>query len=308
VAKMRRRTKAKRKPLVFISHKHNDKRIADAFSEWLTNATRGDVNLFQSSDGLRDGPTTGRNLTEQIREAAHKAQGMFVIYTDAEQDWEWVMFEIGICLDPTPETRIALIQCGPEVPDVLRDRLQVVLTDRDSCLRFVKELMTTDFFLGGWSPFAEHSDSHIESLTDDLREKIGEHLPKDISNSTWSPHPTMRLKVTHYDDPELSFVTALRNGTVVADEGKLVARELFDEIDIVGKSLSDLSTKSRDLDHLLAIIGGAMAGSLSESAAGVPIKGREHNYVAYLTQVKKRPFQQSTLLDFHFIRATENQE
>ena len=60
-----------RKPLAFVSHKHNDKLIADAFSEWLTTASRRDVRIFRSSDGLREGPSAGQKLTEEIRKAAH---------------------------------------------------------------------------------------------------------------------------------------------------------------------------------------------------------------------------------------------
>ena len=98
---------------IFISHKHDDFEIARALASWLQVATRNGVEVFRSSDGFRDGPALGRSLTEEIRNKAHEAAAMFVLYTDAEQDWEWVMFEIGIGLDPsTPETRVVLIQCG----------------------------------------------------------------------------------------------------------------------------------------------------------------------------------------------------
>ena len=54
------------KPLVFISHKHQDVEIAKALVSWLQVATRNRVEVFQSSDGFKDGPSLGRSLTEEI--------------------------------------------------------------------------------------------------------------------------------------------------------------------------------------------------------------------------------------------------
>ena len=49
------------------------------------------------------GAALGRSLTEEIRNKANEAAAMLVLYTDPEQDWEWVMFEVGIGLDPSIE-------------------------------------------------------------------------------------------------------------------------------------------------------------------------------------------------------------
>ena len=58
------------------------------------------------------------------------------------------MFEIGIGLDPDARTRVVLVQCGPEAPLVLRERMKVDVRDPNSCIRFAKELLTTAFFDG----------------------------------------------------------------------------------------------------------------------------------------------------------------
>jgi hypothetical protein len=63
-----------KKPLVFISHKHQDVDIAKALASWLQVATRNGVEVFQSSDGFKDGPSLGRSLTEEFAAERTKRQ------------------------------------------------------------------------------------------------------------------------------------------------------------------------------------------------------------------------------------------
>src|SRR5262249_15121748 len=146
-----------------------------------------------------DGPSLGRSLTEEIRNKAHEAAAMLVLYTDAEQDWEWVMFEIGIGLDPsTPETRVVLVQCGPDSPHVLRERMKLDVRDSNSCIRFGKELLTTSFF-EGFAPLADYESTFIERVAAQLQKDLEPTLPKDVANATWSPHPKFGIRVEHRD-------------------------------------------------------------------------------------------------------------
>jgi hypothetical protein len=264
-------------------------------------ATRNGVEVFQSSDGFRDGPALGRSLTEEIRNKAHDASAMLVLYTDAEQDWEWVMFEVGIGLDPsTPETKVVLIQCGPEAPHVLRDRTKVDVRDGSSCIRFAKELLTTTFF-HGFPPFADFDSAFIERIASQLQTDLEPILPKDVANVTWSPHPKLRIRVEHRDSEAIDVAFVRTHARVVADPDNRVANEIFDVQSVVEQPMGELAERNTAVAALIDCILGAMAHQLSASAATVAIRGKRDTYLAILTEVRKRPFQRATIFDLHLI-------
>jgi hypothetical protein len=291
-----------KKPLVFISHKHQDVDIAKALASWLQVATRNGVEVFQSSDGFKDGPSLGRSLTEEIRSRAHEAAAMFVLYTDAEQDWEWVMFEVGIGLDPsTPETRVVLVQCGPESPHVLRERMRVDVRDANSCIRFAKELLTTSFF-DGFPPLADFETTFIERVAAQLQKDLEPILPKDVANANWSPHPRLRLRVQHRDGEQVDADFVRIRGKVVSDADNRIANEIFDLQTVVEQSLDDLVARNPAVTELVNLIVSAMEHQLSSSAKIVTFTGKRDRYSAILTEVRRRPFQRATVFDLSLIR------
>jgi hypothetical protein len=290
-----------RKPLIFISHKHDDAPIAKALASWLQMATRNAVEVFQSSDGFREGAALGRSLTEEIRNKANEAAAMLVLYTDPEQDWEWVMFEVGIGLDPsTPEAQVILFQCGPEAPQVLRERLNVDVRDANSCIRFARQLLTTEFF-EGCPPLADFDSSFIERLATQLRKDIEPTLPRDVANDTWSPHPRIRVRVDHVDGDVPNAALVRCRARITADADNKVAREVFDVHEVVNMTLGELADRNPAVSNFVELIVGAMTHQVSASARVVPIPGTRETYFAVLTEVRKRPFQRATLFDLHLV-------
>ncbi|MDQ6815450.1 MAG: hypothetical protein M3040_17085, partial [Bacteroidota bacterium] len=84
------------KPLLFISHKHSDSKIADVIRTFVTMSTLGFVDVYQSSTALAEGPKVGRSLNKQLRETLWKASVLILLYTDHEQDWNYCMWECGV--------------------------------------------------------------------------------------------------------------------------------------------------------------------------------------------------------------------
>lgn len=290
-----------KKPLVFISHKHDDAPIAKALASWLQMATCNAVEVFQSSDGFREGAALGRSLTEEIRNKANEAAAMLVLYTDPEQDWEWVMFEVGIGLDPsTPEAQVILFQCGPEAPQVLRERLNVDVRDANSCIRFARQLLTTEFF-DGCPPLADFESGFIERLATQLRKDIEPTLPRDVSNDTWSPHPRIRIRVDHVDGDVPNAALVRSRARIIADADNKAARDLFDVHEVVNMTLGELADRNPAVSHFVDLIVGAMAHQVSASARVVALPGTRETYFAVLTEVRKRPFQRATLFDIHLV-------
>jgi hypothetical protein len=232
---------------------------------------------------------------------------MFVLYTDAEQDWEWVMFEVGMGLDPsTPETRVVLIQCGPEAPHVLRDRTKVDVRESGSCIRFAKELLTTAFF-HGYPPFADFDSSFIERIAGQLQSDLEPTLPKDVSNATWSPHPKVRIRVEHRDGETIDVAFVRTRARVVSDPDNRVANEIFDVQSIIEQTLGDLADRNAAVASLIDTILGAIAHQLSASAKAVTIQGKRDTYLTVLTEIRKRPFQRATIFDLHLIAPPSTQ-
>src|SRR5262245_30756667 len=80
-AESQKRVEGPSKPLVFISHRTSDAALATAVAGWLKVASNDNIEIFQSSDGLK-GISSGRSITEEIRNKVAEAAVMVVVYTD----------------------------------------------------------------------------------------------------------------------------------------------------------------------------------------------------------------------------------
>jgi len=82
-------------PVLFISHLHRDDdiQIADAIRRFVTTRSAGRVNVFQSS-AASAGPQIGAALNEELLTALKDAQVLVLIYTRANQDWSYCMWEV----------------------------------------------------------------------------------------------------------------------------------------------------------------------------------------------------------------------
>ena len=82
-----------RKPLVFVSHIHEDAQIADCIKRYLTETFLGAFDVFVSSDGASI--RAGDNWSAAIESSLKRADIVIVLLTQAAVDRRWIYFESG---------------------------------------------------------------------------------------------------------------------------------------------------------------------------------------------------------------------
>jgi len=136
-----------RSPLLFISHKHADSRVADVLTDFVYKRTNRDVEVFQSSAADAKSPELGRDLTEQLKEALWQAGVVILVYTTEDQDWSWCMWECGVALKPgSPVTRIIILQCSTQAPRVFQNSIRVNARSQVDIQKFVTMFFTDPTF------------------------------------------------------------------------------------------------------------------------------------------------------------------
>ena len=172
--------------------------------------------------------------------------------------------------------------------------------DRNSCIRFAKELLTSPFF-GGYPPLAEFETTFIERVAGQLQKDLAPTLPKDVSNATWSPHPRIRIRVQHRDGELVDAQFVRDRSKILSDADNRIANDVFDIQSIVDHPLGELAGRHGRSAPLVDLIISAMDHQLSGSARAVVVQGKRDAYAAILTEVRKRPFQRATVFDVHLV-------
>lgn len=135
-------------PLLFISHRHADRRIADVIRTFVRDRSGGRIAVFQSSSAQAANPRVGRELQKELKEHLWAAGAVVLVYTSREEDWSYCMWEVGVATHPaSPKTKIVVLQCGPEPPSVYSDAVRVNALDLTDVQKFTNEFLTSpDFF------------------------------------------------------------------------------------------------------------------------------------------------------------------
>lgn len=230
------RTDAPARPLLFISHRHADRPIADAVRSFVTDRSGGRIAVFQSSSAQADNARVGRELQRELKEALWAAGVVVLVYTSPEEDWSYCMWECGVATHPaSPETKIVVLQCGPQAPPVYNDAVRVNAQDLTGIQRFTSEFLTSaDFFpdygeplAPGFSPNGEQVQQAAGQLHAALRELIVQDEGED-----WATVPFLRLVLTFAEvdsirklAPQEAARTALDAARVAEIDGE--AKRLF---------------------------------------------------------------------------------
>lgn len=150
-------TPTKRRPLLFISHKHADSKIADEIRNFVTMQSGGRVDVFQSSSPWAEAPKAGRNLNSQLREVLWKTSVLILLYTTPEQDWNYCMWECGVATNPqSPYTKIILFQCTDSSPSLFSDQVNINVRNPADIQNFTNDFLTaSDFFPGFTEPITQ---------------------------------------------------------------------------------------------------------------------------------------------------------
>jgi len=185
-------------PLLFISHKHADSKIAQVLAAFIEERSNGRVKVHLSSSPDFQGPRYGKALNTQLREALWNTDVLLLVYTSADQDWSYCMWECGVATHPqASNTDIVVFQCGSDIPAPFQDVLRVNVHNYDDIKRFTDQFLRDATFFpklaGAIAPALK--DIHVESAAQDLYNNLGEVLPPadDGLVEEWPAWPYLRI-------------------------------------------------------------------------------------------------------------------
>lgn len=189
-------------PVVFISHRHSDRDIAETLGRFVKERCGGNVRVHLSSSSDFEGPRFGKPLNAELRRALGETESVILIYTAETQDWSYCMWECGMAVDPREETptSVVVMQCGPDEPKPFSDQLRVKAESLDSMHAFVKALLTTTHFfphretpITGFAP----EGTEIKEFAADLHAKLGDVIsprPDPDRSTPAAPYLSVRLE------------------------------------------------------------------------------------------------------------------
>ena len=106
---------------LFISHKHFDRQIAEVLGRFIEERSAARIKVYLSSSPDFPGPRFGKALNAQLRDALWRTELLILVYTSADQDWSYCMWECGMAAHPHgPNTTLIVFQCGPDIPGPFR--------------------------------------------------------------------------------------------------------------------------------------------------------------------------------------------
>lgn len=187
-------------PCIFISHKHEDKKIADIIRKFLDQESRKEIRVYQSSNSNAQGPRLGNTITSELKQELWDSGVVLLIYTTEDKDWSYCMWECGVATKQgIPQTRIIVLQCAKDTPKVFKDQVHVDMHSKDDIFKLVQSFLTqTDFFPGGDKALAPNLSSdgpEIMEKADDLYEKLKDEIHEHVSEEHVQPFIQLELKI-----------------------------------------------------------------------------------------------------------------
>jgi hypothetical protein len=230
-------------PLLFISHRHADSRIADVIREFVVARSVGLVEVFQSSSAEARGPMIGTNLNQQLVRNLWEANMVILVYTSEDEDWAYCMWECGVALQPqTPRTRIVVFQIGSRPPSVYEGEVRVNIGDFTTIERFTNEFLTArDFFpryegpISRFRPMDRNVRAAAQELDEQLQDAVKGLVPSNVEELL--PYPFMRLELSPDQvaaigrDPKLDAAREIVLDARIADTDEQ-ARRIFSRMNM----------------------------------------------------------------------------
>jgi hypothetical protein len=203
----------KTKPLIFISHKTTDSKIATPIAEFIRKKCMGTVEVFLSSNWKFDGPRFGAGLNSELMRKLWMSDVIILLYTAGDQDWSYCMWECGVAsLPQSPDTRVVVFQCGHEWPTPFAHDLRVNVRRLEDLKRFARQLLkTSDFFPSREGAlFPDTSEEALEEFAEGLFEVIKDELPKPYDGQVdeWPAWPFLRVELPQSEVDKLKNLEA----------------------------------------------------------------------------------------------------
>ena len=215
------------RPLLFISHRHADRPIADVLRKFVTDKSGGRIAVFQSSSAEAENPRVGRELQKELKEHLWAAGVVVLVYTSPEEDWSYCMWECGVATHPmSPETKIVVFQCGPQPPAVYTDAVRVNAQDPVGIQKFTNDFLTSDDFFPdhgeavapGFSP----NGDEVQHAATQLHTALRELFPDDPADGQdWPTVPFLRLQLTFAEVDGIRKLDQAKGARAVLDAARV---------------------------------------------------------------------------------------
>lgn len=189
-------------PLLFISHRHDDREIADLIRNFVTYLGGNEVVVYQTSSSDAQAPKIGRNVNRELMKALWKTDVLVLIYTRHDRDWDYCMWECGVATHSASEdTNVIVLQCGRQLPRVFADQVAVDVRDPAKLRRFVNAFLTDpDFFPGRNEPVTrfQPNDANVGRAAETLYEDLQAIVRPDDDDQIeeWPAVPYLQLGLT----------------------------------------------------------------------------------------------------------------
>jgi hypothetical protein len=193
----------KSQPLLFISHRHTDREIADVIRRFVTYRSGNDVIVHQSSSSDAQAPKIGRSVNRELTKWLWKTDVLVLIYTDHDREWDYCMWECGVAThSESEETSVIVLQCGRERPRVFADQVAVDVRDHENVRRFVNDFLTDPGFFPGHNKAVTRflpNDANVEQAAQGLYDDLRDVVPPDDDDGQdeeWPAVPFIQLGLT----------------------------------------------------------------------------------------------------------------
>jgi hypothetical protein len=197
---------ASQKPLLFISHKHEDAEIGEAVAKFVRRVSGGRVDVFLSSNSQFEGPRVGKDMNKELSEALWRAGVIILVYTSQDKDWSWCMWECGVSLEPqSPDTKVVVLRCLKDEPPVFKGSVHVLAWDPASIEGFAKRFLDEDFFPGLREPVTGLSETELSKEAEDLHGDLVDAIPQELPEE-WAAWPFLRIQLDREVIKELTEV------------------------------------------------------------------------------------------------------
>jgi hypothetical protein len=164
----------------FISHRHEDKKIADVIERSLREWNVPKNDIFYSSAIYGDQkPELGAPLHPEVCKAAYEAKLFILIYTLGTEDWAWCMHELGLAIDARAvadgkgtDTQIIIMQCMQDEPKLFRE-LKRITIGFDNLRDFVSTVLCK---------YPSKDKPYWQELSDDILDKFTANLYAELQS------------------------------------------------------------------------------------------------------------------------------
>lgn len=320
------------KPLIFISHKTSDSKIATVIAKFIRDRSQNVVDIFLSSNWKFEGPRFGPGLNNELMTKLWNTDVLILVYTSADQDWSYCLWECGVASDSgSPNTRMIVFQCGIDVPTPFVSDLRVDVRNLEHIRRFTKQFLKDPGFLPsrGQALAPDIDQETVETAARELFTNLEEILP-DIHDPVveWPAWPFLRIEL-----PQLEVKKLQKLDVANRTERMKLSQEVVTEHAIVVKSdaraaqlfgLNSLTDKLKFKELLqlwkerFPTVDATWFDSCCEqirvgARMGFPViwrnpmkaVGDDSEYTPVLSRVRRIPFGESVHFDLYFYNLSD---